>query len=99
MPGIKTRLLHLPTKLWSEDGAPVLRQGRSKDGAGGWKMGQPGLKTRQVGRWGTTYTDMQNTQFVNMGKVPLKFLPYVQFYGLLLDVFLSQTFRKSERSW
>ena len=40
LPGLKTGLAHLPTKPWSEDGVPVLRPGRSEDGAGGRKMGQ-----------------------------------------------------------
>ena len=40
LPGLKTGLPHLPTKHWSEDGALVLRPGRSEDGAGGRKMGQ-----------------------------------------------------------
>ena len=40
LPGLKTGLPHLPTKPWSEDGAPVLRPGKLEDGAGGRKMGQ-----------------------------------------------------------
>ena len=47
LPGLKTSLPHLPTKPWSEDEAPVLRLGRSEDGAGGRKMGQ-GQKMGQV---------------------------------------------------
>ena len=47
LPGLKTGLPHLPTKPWSEDGALVLRPGRSEDGAGGQKMGQ-GRKMGQV---------------------------------------------------
>ena len=38
--GLKTGLLYLLTKRWSEVGAPVLRLGRLEDGAGGRKMGQ-----------------------------------------------------------
>ena len=47
LPSLKTGLPHLLTKPWSEDGAPVLRPGRSEDGAGGRKMGQ-GQKMGQV---------------------------------------------------
>ena len=47
LPGLKTGLPHLPTKPWSEDGALVLRPGRSEGGAGGQKMGQ-GQKIGQV---------------------------------------------------
>ena len=47
LPSLKTGLPHLPTKPWSEVGAPVLRLGRLEDGAGGRKMGQ-GCKMGQV---------------------------------------------------
>ena len=40
LPGLKTDLPHLLTKPWLEDRVPVLRLGRSEDGAGGRKMGQ-----------------------------------------------------------
>ena len=33
LPGLKTGLPHLLTKPWLEAGAPVLRLGRSEDGA------------------------------------------------------------------
>ena len=34
LPCLKTGLPHLPNTSWSEDGVPVLRPGRSEDGAG-----------------------------------------------------------------
>ena len=63
LPGLKTGLPHLPTKPWLEDGVPVLRPGRSEDGAGGQKMGQ-GRKMGQA---------IQNISFRNTS-VKLNFL-------------------------
>ena len=56
--------------LWSEDGAarsqdqhPIFRP------MFGQKMGQTGLKTGQVGRWGTTCTQMTHSEYMVVQKM------------------------------